>query len=411
MAIRRTLAEFSDDIATADIADDAITGGKLANDIAISTTGNIATTGSGTLTVAGTTTLSGDLVPSSHFSHRNVIINGAMQVAQRYTSRSTWNGAGGLYNTVDRFASNMSGLGGHTTAQVEIDDLEGFNYSHKLTSEGSQSTGAADYWYVRYRVEANDMQRFRSGAGAAGTVAMTLSYYVKTSWADTFATSIRSMDGTSRILSSDYTTVANTWQRVSHTFPADATAQYDTNTDSGLEIRWWLTAGSNYTGAQATSIANYSGNTQETGSDPAWTVTGGRTWEITGVQLELGSSATPFEHRSYDDELKRCERYCQVYKNFQSAGFWNGTSNFRSWFLLRTQMRSTPSLTEKDYTSGTRATILWSGSYSLSTSAASIVGYDFGSLYFNRAGYSGGSDMKGGICQHQTWENILDAEL
>ena len=61
MAIRRTLAEFSDDIATADIADDAITGGKLANDIAISTTGNIATTGSGTLTVAGASTLNGDV--------------------------------------------------------------------------------------------------------------------------------------------------------------------------------------------------------------------------------------------------------------------------------------------------------------------------------------------------------------
>ena len=84
MAIRRTIAEFSDDIATADIADDAITGGKLANNIAISTTGNIATTGSGTLAVAGTSTLTGAQTMTGNTTHNgNVIMATTKKVQQK----------------------------------------------------------------------------------------------------------------------------------------------------------------------------------------------------------------------------------------------------------------------------------------------------------------------------------------
>ena len=273
-------------------------------------------------------TVSGDLVPSTPLSHRNMIINGAMNVAQRGTQVTGYNSS--AISTCDRFGSSTTGIGSLQIDQASITDLDGFSNSWKHTyTFPTTSTSTSGYHYAWYKVEAQDLQRARTSGGAAGTKPMVLSFYVKTSWADTFYTVIDAEDGTIRRLSFSYTTAANTWKRVVHVLPADTVAQFDNNNGTGLAINWWLASGSNYTGGTGVGAGtwnNYTNANQNCVDDPGFS-TNGRTWEITGVQLELGSTATPFEHRSYADELLRCERYCKIFQGAEGFYVWTGNGS------------------------------------------------------------------------------------
>ncbi len=348
MAIRRTLAEFSDDIATADIADDAvtttkivndaITGGKLANDIAISTTGNIATTGSGTLAVAGTSTLTGnataagnltvtgDLVPSTPLSHRNMIINGGMQVWQRATAATQ---AGGDVETVDRFRTGLNGSIRYTSERHAMSLAElnttGHSYAVKLdctTASGSPS--AAHYSFYRQRIEAQNLQHLQYGTANAKTI--TLSFWVKSNKTGIYCIVLDKQDSTRYLYVREYTiSAANTWEQKTITITPTAGSTslitaaggvIDNNTATGLELGFGLQWGTTYNVATNNTWALESSNGYATSNQVNWGDSTSNNFYLTGVQLELGSNATPFEHRSYGDELLRCQRYfCGYHDN------------------------------------------------------------------------------------------------
>ena len=285
---------------------------------------------------------------------KNLIINGAMQVAQRGTS-STTSG----YGTVDRF---KPGYDGHdevlTQAQHALTSADtgpwakGLRSSLHLTN-GNQTSGAgaADYAYIYYFAEARDLAH--SGWDYTSTTAyITLSFWVRSSVAQTFYGYVKSQDGTQKLYSfSTGALSANTWKKVEVNIPGHADLQFDVNKDAGFQIAWIPFMGTDYTtsGHTASAWMTYSGSDRMPDNTSTWWTTNDSTFEITGVQLEVGSVATPFEHRSYGDELLRCARYYQEQHGgsdvFMSAAKAQGTTTADVGVNLVVPLRASPTVT------------------------------------------------------------------
>jgi len=247
-------------------------------------------------------------------SNRNLIINGAMQVAQRGTSFSyAHDGTTAAYN-LDRFSLAIRGSGYSdefdcTITQVS-DAPAGFSNSLKLTTGTAESAVGADEYYNLYQaVEAQNLQLLNYGTSSAKTT--TLSFYVKSSITGTFGCSLYQGDD-NRIINRTYTiNSANTWERKTISIAADPTGVIDNDNTGGLWIYWSFGQGSDFDGG--TTATDWTGYTTtnffDSSSTDSVVTTAGATWQITGVQFEVGDVATPFEHRSIGDELARCMRY------------------------------------------------------------------------------------------------------
>ena len=239
---------------------------------------------------------------------RNIIINGAMNVAQRGTS-----GTGTGYKTIDRFGGQGSGTHGITQSQdTDVPTGEGFSKSLKIDcTTANASPSASHYLTITYRIEAQDLQQIANGTSNAKK--LTLSFYVKSPKIGNHAVGLYKPDNTQRQNTKTYSvSVANTWEKKTITFDGDTSGGGIANDNgSGIQIDWHLLAGSNYTSVDSTSWVNY--------SDAAWAYghavnvldDTANNFYITGVQLEVGSQATPFEHRSFGEELLLCQRYYQ----------------------------------------------------------------------------------------------------
>ena len=238
-------------------------------------------------------------------SNRNVIVNGAMQVAQRGTSFAS---VGNVY-TLDRFQMYKQNTGAaFTVTQSSVTDLEGFANALKVDcTTADTSLASNEQAYVSYFAEGQDCQRLKKGHGS-DAVPTTLSFYVKTNKTGLYTVSIFDRDNTRKVNGS-YTVANTNWNRYSITFPADASGKLDDDNASSLEIFFNLYAGADtntgtlYTAWQAAADAG------STTGQVNFADSTSNDWEITGVQLEVGSEATPFEHRSYGDELALCQRY------------------------------------------------------------------------------------------------------
>ena len=308
-------------------------------------------------------TFAKDIIPATPLSHRNMIINGGMKVAQRATS----SGASSGYNNLDRF--RWTG-GGHasmagTIAQVAVTDLAGFSKCLKYTVTTEESSiSNNEYWWMHTKIEGQDLQCLSYGTSNAKTC--TLSFYVRCSVAGTYAVSIMKPDSTSQQFGGTYTvsstqasnsTAAAGWQRVSITIPANTAQGIADDNGIGFDIYWVLFAGSDYTGTNNTSWVNTANGAYAYGHNTTMGTVDNSTWEITGVQLELGSVATPFEHRTYQDEVRRCQRYYyklisganaassdynDLYQNYLNI-IWYSSVNARGLVTHPVTMRVNPS--------------------------------------------------------------------
>ena len=306
--------------------------------------GGIAIDSSGHVTVDGQ-----QLPTAGPLSNRNIFVNGGARVAQRGTSATGITGS--AYQTVDQFKTSIASLGTWTVTQ-ETDAPAGFANSLKMdctTADASPASG--DVCAIDTYVEAQDLQVLEYGSSSA--VAATLSFYVKSNKTGSGTVSILQPDNSSRCINVSYTiSSANTWERKTISLPADASGVINNDNGRGLGIEFWLNSGSTYSGgsAQATwgSLNNSNRNFANLGI-------GGSTddyWMITGVQLELGEEATPFEHRSFGDELVRCQRYFQVICQYATmAGTTNGSSQVANVGVsLATSMRAAPTASSTSYT-------------------------------------------------------------
>ena len=261
----------------------------------------------------------GEVLTNSQIGgRRNMIINGAMQVAQRGT-QVTGNTSGG-YVTVDRFAFSMvSREEAVFTIDQASDAPAGFTKSFKITTTTAESAiDAADAFWVEQKLEGQDVTQLKNGSSDAEKV--TLSFYVKSSVTGTFGLSLYKGDNTGRIINVTYSiSAANTWERKVITFDGDTSGGgIDDDNTEGFRVVWHLASGSDYDSVNSTSWANYSSTNWAGGhaQDGVITTTNA-TWQLTGVQLEVGSQATPFEHRSFGEELALCQRYFE--KSFNAV--------------------------------------------------------------------------------------------
>ena len=244
----------------------------------------------------------GNVYDDGALSNRNMVVNGAMTISQRGTSFSP--PSNGAY-VVDRFHQYQGG-GGVLYYEQSTDAPSGFINSLKVTvNTADSSIASGDYYYMRYEAEGLDCSRLSLGTSDAQE--FTFSFYVKSSLTGTFSGAFQNA-AVNRSYVFEYTiNSANTWERKTVTISGDTSGTWLINNSVGLRVAFDLGNGSSVRSSSGSWAAagNYgsSGSVELIGTASA-------TWQITGVQLEVGDTATPFEHpRSYGDELARCQRY------------------------------------------------------------------------------------------------------
>ena len=256
-------------------------------------------------------------------NNKNLIINGAMQVAQRGTS-STGLGASAGYFTCDRWKMDFNATAGRLTMSQASDGPVGFANCIKLDcTTADTSIAAGEYIMLEQRFEGQDLQRI--GKGTSSAKELTLSFYVKANAAFTFGVELFDNDNTRQITKLFTTTTG--WNRIELTYPADTTGAFDDDNARSLLVTFWLHSGSTYAGGtlNSSSWASVTNANRAAGIDSFFSSTSNEFY-ITGVQLEVGSTATDFEHRTFGDEILRCQRYfCRTYAYGTATG--TATSN------------------------------------------------------------------------------------
>ena len=237
---------------------------------------------------------------------KNIIINGAMNVAQRGTS-STGLGASAGYFTLDRYRTTFNATAGRVTMEQVADVHDGFANALKFScTTADTSVAAGEYFMLQQKIEGQDLQQLKKGSSDAEE--FTVSFYVKGNASATYVVEMFDLDNTRQI--SKTFSVTTNWTRVELTFPGDTTGAFDDDNAASLQLAIWLHAGSTYSSGTLNSSA-FAANTnanRAVGISSIFDSTA-RTFFITGLQLEVGSVATDFEHRSYAQELALCQRY------------------------------------------------------------------------------------------------------
>ena len=281
---------------------------------------------------------------------RNIIINGDMQVAQRATS-STSSG----YSTIDRWSNSYSHDATMTLTQHALTSSdsgpyeEGFRYSHHATN-GSTSADAGQYYEPQQPIEAQNVSL--SGWNyKSSTSFITLSFWVKSSVGQEYQAGLLSTDGTLYKYPFAFTLSANTWTKVVKTIPGNSNLQIDNDNGEGLRVSIVPYFGTNYTDNSVSHDAwsAWSSSARWKDFTTTWWTTNGATFEFTGVQLEVGSQATAFEHRSYGEELLLCQRYYfkeTASNNTYMFGYGNTPQSYGLAQLSQpTSFRASPTIT------------------------------------------------------------------
>jgi hypothetical protein len=239
--------------------------------------------------------------------NRNLIINGAMQVAQRGTSTASITSSG--YYTVDRFQMANVTLGTWTqSVENDAPTGSGFRKSLKvLCTTADAAPAAGDVLAINHLFEGQNLQLISKGTASAQQ--LTLSFWVKSNVTGTYIVNLRDDDNTRSVSTSYSVSASATWEKKTIVFPADTTGAFDNDNAGSLGLVFFLGAGTNFTsGTLNTSWASTVTANRAVGQTNLAAATNNY-WQITGVQLEVGAVATPFEFKPFEQELKECQRY------------------------------------------------------------------------------------------------------
>ena len=288
----------------------------------------------------------GNAYSDGALSNRNLIINGAMQVAQRGTSAATINTTTEVFRA-DRFRFEQGGvMANNGTIEVAADAPTGFKYSTKVTAGSSVSFNANGWCSVNYRIEGQDIEQLANGT--ASPQPATLSFWVKSSVTGTYSINITKYDGSiERFHVKTYTiNSANTWEYKTVTFDGDTSY----SASSWMRLYWQLGGDSGAYNATANTWVNGSATVRGVSAQANMIATSGATFHLTGVQLEVGDTATPLEHRSYGQELALCQRffwridYTQQYHPILDPATVVNANTVNGTYMFPSFMRAAPSI-------------------------------------------------------------------
>lgn len=282
-------------------------------------------------------------------SNRNLIINGAMQVAQRSTSVASI--TTDSYFTVDRWNFGNGAMGTYTMSQ-ESDGPTGSGFAKSakvLCTTADASPASGDYIFLAQRFEGQNLQSIRKGTASAQQ--LTVSFWVKSNKTGTYVCQFEDTDN-NRAASKSYTvSSSDVWEYKTLTFPADTTGALTNDNNLSLILYFWLGGGSSYTSGTLQTTWNTMVDANRAAGQTNLSAATSNYFQITGVQLEVGDTATPFEFKDYGTELAQCQRY--YYRN--APGNLNGnhclaqvrsTTNVEPVISFPVTMRAVPSILE-----------------------------------------------------------------
>ena len=300
-------------------------------------------------------------VDAGGITGRNLIINGAMQVAQRSTGTVTVsNGSNEGYSTVDRFAINMNNaVNGAVDMSQSSDAPEGFSNSVKLKCQTTNTTYTnTKFVELRHKIEAQNLQLL--GFGTSSAKPITVSWYMKTvNYTGPISLSLQTQDGTAQYYAKSITPTTS-WARYTCTIPCSTSATIDNDSGSGMTVDFIVAGGSSGTNAASSDSTGFS-TTRVDYIDDIGNLLANTSNEIyiTGVQLEVGETATPFEHRSFGDTLLQCQRY--LFKgDVQCLGSADSGGNIQLAVQTPVNLRANPTLVS--FSSALRGAVLASAS-------------------------------------------------
>jgi hypothetical protein len=289
----------------------------------------------------------GNVYSDGALSSRNLIINGAMQVAQRGTQTGHASGY-----TLDRWNVRTTGSARFTVSQdTDVPSGQGFGSSIKIdVTTADTDAGTSDFGALRTILEGQDLQNIRKGSSSAKE--LSLSFWIKSTVTGTYTVELYDSDNARQVSASYTVNTSNTWEKKTITFPADTTGSFDNDNGASLYIQFGLAMGSDFAGGTLnTTWSTVTGANRFAGQVNAFSSTSNNIY-FTGIQLEVGDTATPFEHRSYGQELALCQRYYQKRSASSASGEVFSTTaasiagtNSQPWFFLPTTMRSSPTMT------------------------------------------------------------------
>jgi hypothetical protein len=275
----------------------------------------------------------GNVYSDGALSNRNMVINGAMNVAQRGTAAVAIASNG--YFSCDRFLHNISlSFISKSTSGQNLNSVtpppDFTNYIGVVIDTATTPTGDA-YYNLRQNIEGHNTSQLNWGSSNARDV--TISFWVRSSITGSFSVSLRNGGATRSYVTTYAISSADTWEKKTITVSGDTTGTWATDNSTGLTLNWGL---GNSTGTYSTSTLDAWQAGSKTGATTGvdLVATLGATFYLTGVQLEVGDTATPFEHRSYAQEMALCQRF------YERVGNWSYTSRYYAYPVYRTRANS-----------------------------------------------------------------------
>ena len=336
------------------------------------------------------------------FGRRNLVINGAMNVAQRGTSASVTDGTNEGYSTLDRFRFDYANNAGGTATisqDTTVPSGYGFSNSFKVDVTGADTSIADTHMIIiKTTLEAKDVRN--SGWDYTNSSSkITLSFWARSVKAGIYNVVLKALDAGDIYYPIEYTLVANTWKKVEVSIPGDSSLVFDDNNDVGLELRWNLQLGDLRNNGTANQWNSDSSVNAGTSNQVNFFDDAANNFFLTGVQLEVGDEATDFEHRSFGEELALCERYFQKTYNYGSyltanadlgaVGYYATNDSDAMNVNFTSPMRGTPTLSIQRKNGGGANQAQRgnnSGTYaSLSSISATDKGFQFDQDYTNDA--------------------------
>ena len=357
----------------------------------------------------------------------SLIINGDMAVAQRSTSATSITGNG--VNSIDRMYWAINSIGTYTCAQESLTSGPAFeagfaNAMRIDTTSADASPASADYLYLQYNMEGQDLQLFKKGTSSAEK--FTLAFWVKSNKTGQANVEFKDKDNSNRHAIGSYTiSSADTWEHKIVVINADTTGAFGDDNGKSLNINWWLDSGDNFTGVAEGDAAWLANDADRANNDGALQIARNTAndWAITGIQLEVGeytsSTLPPFQHESYGNNLVRCHRYFlytgggSAYQHHGSGVEVSSTAAYMTT-PLSCPFRASPSITANNTSGGI---VIYDGNTESAVTSVGTTNYSTNTSIVNVAvnASGGGLDDGNGITVYSNANSnagfLFDAEL